>query len=243
MSPASVRSSIENSILDEKLKEKLGVTSSTSDKSSGENSLAADKLTEKLSSLLNKYDLRFPSLPDLPPTLEESTYWTVVCASLPDTQRLHPRQPTHFKVHLRDVCQGARVVCISETCTIEGMSLDSTLATVQNGGLVIVLAINRKASELVLKPGCFLCKFLVYKGKVLEPTCNLPVISVAGSADATPTRTFKSHIRNGDCVGGQKELLKQLQKYRQSIALTGEPCREGHVYQLQLGRHLTSLLH
>lgn len=242
-SSTSDTSSAENSLAADRLTEKHGTMSSTSDRSSVENSLAADRLTEKLSSLLNKYDLRFPSLPDMPPTPEEVTYWTVVSAAVQNTQRLQPREPAHFKVHLTDVGQGAEVVCMSETCKIEGMLLDSTLTTVQHGGLVIVLAMNRKSSDLILKAGCSLCKFLVYKGKILEPTCNLPVVSVAGCADGTRTQALKSHITNGECIGGQKELLKQLQGYRQSIALAGQPCQDGHVYEFQLGRHLTALLH
>ncbi|KAK3889412.1 hypothetical protein Pcinc_006591 [Petrolisthes cinctipes] len=153
----------------------------------------------------------------------EVTRWTVVTAIVPDAHRLQPQEMIQFKVCLKGVKEGVDVVCMSETCKLKGVSLESTLTTVKSGGETVVLAVNNTGVEIEVKPGSQVCDFLVYHGTVLEPKHNLPVVSVVGCIDASPSSELRSQVKTGGNSEGKEELLQLLQGYRKAIALAGEP--------------------
>lgn len=81
---------------------------------------------------------------------------------------------------LNGVTEESDGVCMSETCCIKGVSLESTLNTIKSEGGTAMLVKIQTGQDVDLKSGSLLCIFLVYYGKVPEHASVLPVIQTVG---------------------------------------------------------------
>ena len=149
--------------------------------------------------------------------------WTSVSGVLSDGQRFHSQTLTKVPVRLPDVKDGTDVVCISESLRVKGLSLESTLSTVRDGGFTDILLSNQSNSNITLKKGTLICEFLVYNCKVKVIDDFMTVGNIQHNEITNNRDKITPHVKVVDYPHDKERLLDLLSEFSGVLALPGEP--------------------
>ena len=152
------------------------------------------------------------------------TNWTLVSGVLSGGQRFHSQTLARVQVRLPDALEGTDVVCLSETVRVKGLSLESTLSSVREGGLTDVLVLNRTGSPFNLKSGCHLVDFLAYNTSVNVITRDITVASLNITNERVDKETLIApHVKVNDIPQERDRLIDLLNEFSGVLTLPGEP--------------------
>ena len=150
-------------------------------------------------------------------------------------RQLLPDELTRVTVRLPGVCGGVDAISLPESVRVKGVSLESTLATVSQEGLINVLVHNHSKGVIKLKSGVCLGKCLAYPSTVTEellPPLPKGGMPVGGVSTGVPfMEQAKSQLNKTDFVEQVPQLLQLLERNREAVALKGEPL--GHTTRTQ----------
>ncbi len=151
--------------------------------------------------------------------------------------------PTHVAMHIPISVPKATVgcdICIEGPSQVQRVYVEPILTTMRDGHNTTALVVNTTGGSVKLKHGLFLSKALVYDQRVVPKPPEFPQACVT-SVDQSPSNsergqdpTLSSYVSVVDYPELTERLLKLLGRYREAIAVPGEPlgatsCLEHHI--------------
>ncbi len=119
-------------------------------------------------------------------------------------------------------------VCFDEASLVRSLTLEPTIASVQEGARTVALVLNTSGFSVLLQPGVCLMRALAYGTSLADESLPLSALSAGVVAVSTPAgegtqSSLESHVKVIDYPHLRPRLLETLNKFRGAIALTGEP--------------------
>ncbi len=120
-------------------------------------------------------------------------------------------------------------ICLEGPSQIKALAVVSTLNTVRKGNQTLAFVVNTTDGPIKLKQGVFLSRALAFNGQVITEPVELPSTCIGAvnhsptSDKRTPNLSLDSHVKIVDYPELKTSLLSLLNKYRDVIALLGEP--------------------
>ncbi len=163
-----------------------------------------------------------PATPQAPP---ESAPWAAVPAVVLGRHEVPDRCAYAVPVAVAapissHICFDASLVC--------SLTLELTIASVQEGARTVVLVLNTSSAPVLLPPGVCLMLALAYGTSLADESLLLSASSAGVVAASTPTgegtqSSLDSHVKVIDYPHLRPRLLETLNKFRGAITLPGEP--------------------
>ena len=165
--------------------------------------------------------------------------WKQVRATVVGNHDIPSRTAMHVPVSVPDATVGCDI-CIEGPSQMHRLSVEPTLSTVRDTHKATALVVNTTCGPIKLKQGLFLSKALVYDKRVIPEPLEFPQACVAsveqlpGNSERGQDPTLSSFVTVADYPDLKQPLLKLLGRYRDVIALPGEPlgattCIEHHI--------------
>ena len=165
--------------------------------------------------------------------------WKQVRATVVGDHEIPDRTAMHVPISVPHSTVGCDI-CIEGPSQVQKLSVEPTLTTVREGHKATALVVNTTGGPVRLRQGVFLSKALAYDKRVIPEPPEFPQACIA-SVDQLPSNsergqdpTLSSYVSVVDYPELKQPLLKLLGRYRDVIALPGEPlgattCIEHHV--------------
>ena len=154
--------------------------------------------------------------------------WKIVKATVVGNHEIPSRTAVHLPVSVPNATVGCDI-CLEGPSKLNRLAVEPTLNTVREGNQTIALVVNSTNCPVKLKQGVLLTQALVYDRQVVSEPMDLPdtcVASVQSSkqdSETTHAPTLDSLVVVKDYPELRHSLIELLSKYRDVIALPGEP--------------------
>ena len=154
--------------------------------------------------------------------------WQTVKATVVGSHTIPDRTAMSIPVSVVGATVGCDI-CIEGPSQVQRLSVEPILSTVREGNQAVALVVNQTGASIQLKQGVYLSQALAYNGKVepkpLEmPTTTLGVVQGSSvSLDSPNTKALDALVSVGDYPELKSSLLQLMTRYRDVIALPGEP--------------------
>ena len=159
--------------------------------------------------------------------------WKSIKATVIGNHLIPDRMAVLIPVSIPKVPLGCDV-CMEGPSRVNKLAVEPTLTTVHTENQTSVLAVNMSGGPINLKQGVFITQALVYDQKVVPEALEVPAASVAslsgsaGDIEQGMGPTLSSFVNVVDYPDAKHSLLELLQRYRDVIALPGEPLGSTH---------------
>ncbi len=134
----------------------------------------------------------------------------------------------HIPVSVPNATVGCDI-CLEGPSQIKALAVESTLNTVREGNRTLAFVVNTTGGPIKLNKGVLLSRALAFNGQVMPEPVELPPTYIGAvnhfpaSDKTTPKLSLDSHAIILDYPELKTSILSLLNRYRDVIALPGEP--------------------
>ncbi len=154
--------------------------------------------------------------------------WKQVNATVIGNHEIPDRTAMHIPVSVPSATVGCDI-CLEGASYVKRLAVEPTLNIVREGYKTVAFVVNTTGSPVKIKHGVLLSKALAYDKRVIPEPMEFPRACVASvgqlpcDSKRGPDSTLSSFVSVVDYLELKQSLMTLLGRYREVIALPGEP--------------------